>query len=264
MLRRFAVAATFALVAAPLGAQTPSAGPAQLGPRTLLPAHVMCADLPVTAPPVPTVVISGGQNPDGRESLVKGDVVVLSAGTNLDLAVGQRFLIRRLQGTLQGSARKGARPAFPKTGEGFGAVRTAGWLTITAVNETTALAMLDYACDAIGPGDYIETYAEPALPQTVSALVDPQFDDRAKVLFGTDRRVSFADGDLFSIDRGTAQGVIAGARYAIYRDPHNGLPLIHIGDAVVIEPGETTSKVVLVMGKTAIAADDIAVPRRAQ
>ena len=40
----------------------------------------------------------------------------------------------------------------------------------------------------------------------------------------------FGDGDVFSIDRGTAHGVAAGARYAIYRDFHNNLPLVYMGE----------------------------------
>ena len=255
MRRSAVVAAISLLAAAPLWAQTPSADFAHLGPRTLGPAQVLCADLPVSAPPAPTVTIMGGYNPDGHEALVKGDVAVLSAGTDHDLAVGQRFLVRRVQGYAD---------PFAKKNEGFRAVRTAGWLTVTAVNEKMALAMLDHTCDLVQPGDYIETYAEPALPPSASPLVAPEFDDRARVLFGTDRRVSFANGDLLSIDRGKAQGVTAGARYAIYRDRHNGLPLIYVGDAVVIEPEELTSKIVLVMVKDAVSADDVAIPRKAK
>jgi hypothetical protein len=255
MRRSAVVAAIFLLAAAPLWAQTPSADMAHLGPRTLLPGHVICADLPVTAAPATNVVIKGGHNSDGHEALVKGDVVVLSAGTNHDLDVGQRFLIRHLQGRAD---------PFAKKGEGFLAVRTAGWLTITAINETIALAMLDHTCDIVQPGDYIETYEEPVLPTSASPLVYPQFDDRAKILFGNDRRVSLANGDLLSIDRGKSQGVTPGARYAIYRDRHNGLPLIHVGDAVVVEPEELTSKIVLVMVRDAISSDDVAIPRKDQ
>ena len=255
MRRSAVVAALSLLVAAPLSAQRPSPDSAHLGPRTLLPGHVMCTDLPVSAPAASTVTIKGAYNPDGREALVKGDVAVLSAGTDHDLAVGQRFLIRRMQGKAD---------PFAKKNEGFRAVHTAGWLTVMAVNETTALATLDHTCDIVQPGDYIETYEEPTLPPSASPLVAPAFDDRAKILFGSDRRVSFGNGDLLSIDRGTAQGVTAGARYAIYRDRHNGLPLIYVGDAVVVAPDEQTSKVVLVMVKDAIGADDVAVPRSAK
>ena len=83
------------------------------------------------------------------------------------------------------------------------------------------------------------------------------------MLFGADHRENLGDGDVFSLDRGTAQGVTVGARFAIYRDPKDGMPLVHVGDAVVIDPSATTSKAVLVMVKDAVLAGDVAVRRRA-
>ena len=92
----------------------------------------------------------------------------------------------------------------------------------------------------------------------------PDFSDRANVLEARIRRAMFGDGDMLSIDRGTAHGVVLGARYAFYRDParHDGMPLVHVGDAVVVELGEQTSKVVVVKTIDAISSADVAVPRR--
>ena len=75
-------------------------------------------------------------------------------------------------------------------------------------------------------------------------------------------RAIFADGDTLSINRGTAHGVALGARYAFYRDRHNGMPLVHLGDAVVVELGEQTSKAVVVRTNDAITLDGCRVPRR--
>jgi hypothetical protein len=102
--------------------------------------------------------------------------------------------------------------------EGYGSVRTAGWLTVTAVDESSALAKIDFSCDSIEPGDYLETFAEPAMPERTADMAEPKFSDRARVLFGTDRRNNLGDGDLFSIDRGREQGIATGDRFAIYRD----------------------------------------------
>ena len=57
-------------------------------------------------------------------------------------------------------------------------------------------------------------------------------------------------------------GVVAGHRYAIYRDFHNGLPLVHVGEAVVMSAGEQTSKVVVTTTRDSIEPGDVAVPRR--
>ncbi|MEZ5289189.1 MAG: hypothetical protein R2712_31170 [Vicinamibacterales bacterium] len=92
-------------------------------------------------------------------------------------------------------------------------------------------------------------------------MVIPDFDDRAHVLFGGDMRREFGDGDLVSIDRGASQGVVAGTRFALYRDPRNGLPLSELGEAVVVEVGETASRAVLVKVSDVVSAGDVAVRR---
>jgi hypothetical protein len=247
-------AALLALSAMPVFAQLTRGG-TPLGPHTLRPHHMRCAELPVTQIPVPTLTIKGGHNPDGRYSFSRGDVVVLSAGTGMDVQPGRRYVVRRLDMPVGD---------FPKDGKSYGAVMTAGWLTVTASNEREALATVDFACDAMMPGDYLEPFTKATVPVTLAPLTEPNFDDRANILFGNDRRRNLANGDLVQIDRGTAQGVAVGARFGIYRDFHNDLPLVHVGDLVITEPDENTSQAVIVMARDAIYTGDIAVPRKTQ
>jgi hypothetical protein len=238
------------LAALPAWAQSPIA---VTGPRTLTPAMVACTDLPVAAVPEPRLVVAGAHGTDTRYLLADGAQLVIHRTLNDGLAPGQRYAVRRLQG---------APGAFPRASEGFGAVRTAGFVTVTAVDDLNALATIDYACAEILLGDYLEMYNEPALPTEAAALVAPDFSDRARILPGTDGRIMSGDGDTLSIDRGTVHGVAAGARFAIYRDPRNGLPLVHLGEALVLEPGELTSKAVVLEAADVVSTDDVAVPRR--
>lgn len=245
------VAAAALLAAAPVWAQSSTE---VTGPRTLTRAMVACTDVPVTAIPTARLVVSGPHGIDRRGLFALGDRVVIARMADDGLMVGQRFAVRRLQGDPK---------AFPREGEGFGAVRTAGFLTITAMDEVNALATIDQACGEIMVGDYLDVYTEPLLPATAAALAPPDFSDRARVLKGIDGRAIAGDGDVMSIDRGTVHGIMAGARFAIYRDPKNGLPLVHLAEAVVLEAGELTSKAVLVKVVDVVSTDDIAVPRRA-
>lgn len=251
---RIGIVATAVLLAAvPASAQAPKD---VVGPRTLTPWMVACTDMPVTAKPAPRLTIKGVHTYDDRSLAGRGQEVMIGRIPNDGLLPGQRWAVRRLQGDPQ---------AFPREGEGFGAVRTAGWVIITAVNEWNARATVDLACDAINTGDYLDVYVEPPLPTTAAEMLLPDFSDRANVLEGTDNRAIFGDGDTLSINRGTAHGVTVGARYAFYRDRWggiDGMPLFHIGDAVVVEPGVLTSKVVVVKANDAIVITDVAVPRR--
>jgi len=245
---RVIAAAVAALSAAPVYAQSTDV----TGPRTLTHQMVTCTDLPVASKPIPRLTVAGPHVTDGRTAMTDG-LVVINRASGDGLAVGQRYLAQRLRTDPK---------RFPRPSEGYGDLRVSGWLTIRAIDEFNALAQIDLACDSIEIGDFLEPYVETPLPTSATAPLNPDFSDRASVLFGSDNRVLFAAGDVFSIDRGIAHGVASGNRYAIYRDFHNNLPLVYMGDAVVMTVGEQTSKVVATEVVDGILIGDVVVPRR--
>jgi hypothetical protein len=246
---RIACAAAIWLTATPVFAQNTEV----TGPRTMTPALVICTDLPVVHKPIPRLVVFGPHTPEVRVAATDGQLVIKRMPED-GLAVGQRYVTQRMHG--------GARQ-FPRPGEGYGELRVTGWVTIRALDEINALAQIDFACDSIEVGDMLEPYVELTLPTAAAAMVAPDFSDRGNILFGADNRVTFGDGDIMSIDRGTIHGVVAGARYALYRDLRNGMPLLHVGEAVVLATSEQTSKVSVTRVIDAIQLGDIVVPRRA-
>lgn len=223
-----------------------------LGPRTLSPAIVACTDLPVSAPPDAERQIVASHSGTLHSSYAPGEVVVLNGGTPAGYVVGQRYYIRRLQPTLTGDPPSVAAP---------GAVRTAGWLSVIAADERSTLARIDFACDAVVAGDYLEAFVEPTVPGTVVADGPANFGDMGRVLFGADRRQSFGAGDVLTIDRGKDRGVGVGSRIAFYRDRLNGTPLVEIGVGVVVESMADTSKVVLTRAREAVLTTDYAAVR---
>lgn len=247
---RIACAAAVWLSAGPVLAQTTEVA----GPRTLTPAMVICADLPAVHKPIPRLVVFGPYTPEVRLAATEGQLVIKRLPED-GLAVGRRYVTQRIHGDPK---------QFPRPGEGYGDLRVTGWVTIRALDDINALAQVDFACDSIEVGDMLEPYVGLTLPTAASAMVDPDFSDRANILFGADNRVTFGDGDVMSIDRGTIHGVVPGARYALYRDLRNGMPLLHIGEAVVLATSEQTSKVAVTRVIDAIQPGDIVVPRRAR
>ena len=245
------------VVCAVFGMALPSLAAAQtLGPRTLLPMHVACADIPVTTPPgAGKLTIAGSEREDGREVMATGDTVVIAAGTGQGVAVGQQYAARRLDGGTRSQA-------FRRGADGYAGIRTAALLTVTSVDDRFALARIDRACDVVMVGDYLEPITMPTI-EAAPASGAPNFSDRASVLFGTDLRNSFGDGDVLAINRGSAHGVARGTRFALYRDAQNGLPLSELGEAVVVDVTDGTSRAVVVRVRDFVSTGDVAVMRAA-
>src|SRR4029453_2655707 len=125
---------------------------------------------------------------DGRTAMTDG-LLVINRTPNDGLAVGQRYIAQRLRTDPK---------RFPRPSEGYGDLRISGWVTVRAIDEFNALASIDAACDSIKMGDLLEPYVETPLPTSATAPVYPDFSDRAYVIFGSDNRVLFAAGDVFS------------------------------------------------------------------
>lgn len=226
------------LTALPAAAQisaTEVTAPA-LGPRTIVPATVSCTDTPTGVIPQVALHVVAPHTADRKQSSVNGELVILSGGTPEGLAIGQQYFARRLKRPVNHEA---ITPANP------GAIQTTGWLTVVAADTKFAIARVDYACVPVDPGDYLQPYAEPALPSAVAPKGPTDFSELGRVLFGANRRESFGAGDLISIDRGQTRGMTTGTRVAFYRDRRNGTPLIEIGEGIVIEVSAESSKVVV-------------------
>lgn len=246
---RMLVIALTVMAAAPVWAQPRL----PLASRTVLPAHVMCADQLVPAIPVPTVRIRGPHYVLPHLAMSRGDDAVVPRQPEDGMAIGQRYLIRRLP--------SGWKAELPREG-GYVPIRTLGWVTLTALDDVTAIVHVDFACDAIEPDDYLTPYVEAVLPTPDTALLAPDFSERIQILTGGAGREMFADGDSFSIARGTDAGVTVGARFAIYRDRKDGRPLVHIGEAIVTDPSATSAKLLLLKTTDVVEVTDLAVPRR--
>ena len=135
-------------------------------------------------------------------------------------------------------------------------------MTITALDDANAMAHVDHACDVIEPQDYLTPYLEPVLPTPDATLPAPDFSERVQILRGLEGREMFADGDSFSIARGTDHGVTTGARFAIYRDRKDGRPLVYVGEALVTDPSATSAKMIVLKTTDVVEITDLAVPRR--
>lgn len=226
---------------------------AQRGPApaaTSLPADVIslaCAPSIVYEAPAVPLRISGGQESMRRQSHAPGDLVTLNAGTRGGMTVGQEFYTRRVLAS--GEVR--VSPTNP------GTVRTTGWIRVWAVDEDMSLATITHACDTVDVGDYLEPFAPPTVPALSQLTGPPERGNYGLVLSGQDRRTQFGSGDYLLINRGSTQGVTAGARFIVYHDKKTpGNFLFQIAEAVAVDVKSDTATLHVLSAIDAISAGD--------
>ena len=224
-------------------------------PLTTLETAIACAQ-PTAAdgPRAHALHVIGAQDVVPRTLFGSRDLLVLDGGTSAGVQLGQRFFVRRAN-------RFGASADEP-----FHTAVTAALVSIVAVNESTAVANVDHVCGPILQMDYLEVYTRPAVPEGADrddAPGEPDFASLGHIVGGDAQRRIVGAGDFALIDRGTAQGVAAGARYAVYRDVGvPGMPLASIGEAVIISTGQTTALARITKARDAILSGDYVVPRK--
>jgi hypothetical protein len=238
-----------ALAASSAAAQTPAPE------LTAAQVSVACAPLPVLGVvPVDAPVVRGNQDTVTRSLVGDTNQLVINAGTDRGVQLNQRFFVRRI-----------FRNADDLRSPEPHLVATAGWLHITAVNKTMALAAVDHTCSHILEGDFLESFHAPSVPDNIAVAEttgELNFKDYGRVLYGESERWSAGTGDFMLIDRGTDYNVVVGSHFAIYRDREvTGLPQTPIGEATVVSVGPKLSVVRITQARDAVLIRDVVVPR---
>jgi peptidoglycan-associated lipoprotein len=218
------------------------------------PIRMAAACSPVSwAAPSDAPLIVGGMDPSPKAMYGPRELVVINVGTASEIQAGQQYFTRRAMQSV------GADP--------IGMQDTTGWITIVAVTDQNAIALIEFSCGGIAIGDHLEPYAEPVLPPGIDRTDtsgELDFSVLAHVIHGDDGRSAGAVGDFMIADIGQNQGIAPGARFGIFRDVYRSdeVPLVTIGEAVVVSTTADNSLVRLTQTRDAIVAGDLLVARK--
>ena len=209
--------------------------------------------------PAHAMRVIGVQDSAPRQLYGSRELLIVDAGTRSGVQLGQEFFLRRQSHYGMAYSRRSSKSQSQ-------GVETAGWIRIVAVNESTAIALVEHACGGIMADDYLEPFAAPTVPAGADrddATGEPDFKTLGRVVAGSEDRSAGAAGDFMLIDRGSAQGVVPGARFAVYRDVNRpGLPLAAIGEVVVISTGPETALTRITSARGAVLSGDYVARRR--
>ena len=211
-----------------------------------------CAPSVVYEPPLAALQVTGGQDSFVRRVFAPGDLVTINAGTDNGIDVGQEFYTRRV---LRESRRSISR-------QSPGVIRTTGWVKVYAVDKKMSLVTITHACESIDVGDYLEPLVLPS-PVVAADLVPAQKANYGRILIGSDRRRSFAKGDLMVVDRGSDHGVSVGARFVVFRDKLLKQNFLYdLGEAVAVDVRPETSTLRVIVSRDAFKDGDYVALRK--
>jgi hypothetical protein len=260
------------LMAAPAAlAQTPAV-PAPAADQDTMPPpswaynDLACAPYLTTTAPAGALRVAGSQDTVIKNMMGPGDTIVISGGSAGGLEVGQRYFVRRLIktfGNMRGPDKDHPLP-----------VHTAAWIQIVGVDTTVATAAVVHACEGILLDDYLEPFVAPTISTRTSAGTAPLYENMAHIKTGVEGSQVFGIGQLANIDRGSKLGVAAGQRYMVFRDKRTLLvptraksdvfekaamhmPLVEIGEVLVVSSRPDDATVQIVTQKDAIRTGDL-------
>jgi len=231
--------------------------------------QVACAPLSLPAAPNRALRVIGSYE-RGRMLFGPDEALVVNAGTNQGMRVGQEYFVRRVvhdrftAWTLDTHATS---------------VHTAGWIRIADVQADMAVATVTHACDGVMEGDYLEPFVDPVVPADAGVTGEPDFAHPARIALGDEKRQSAAPGTVMLIDQGTAQGLRAGQTLTIYRETVFGRyremgydkpgvrgrgPIMRIGVARVLAVSPQSALVTIESSRDAIYIGDLAAVNRVQ
>ena len=204
------------------------------------------------APPTP-LRITGSQESVVHRSFAPGDLIVVNAGTDNGIDVGQEYFARR---TVPLEHRPISRDN-PTT------IRTSGWIRIYAVDREMSLATITFVCDSVELNDYLEPFVPSDIPDISTNLQEAQRGNYGHILTGSDNRTIFGNRDYFIVDRGSDHGVTVGAQFVVYRDKRQpDTFLFELGEAVAVEVKPDTSTLRATLSRDAFMSGDYVALRK--
>ncbi len=181
-----------------------------------------------------------------------GERVTLTVSGDADVAVGQRYVVRRPM------AFRGAPVAQ----------HTIGQVAIIEASESRVVAQVEMTCEAVSVGDYLEPFVEATLPADIERNdASGALDDASTmtVSYGVDGHEMGGSRDFMLATAGSDSDVVAGARYAIFHTRRSmGDPNQPFAEAIVVSVFPGLSLLRITAASDAVVAGDRLVRRVAR
>ena len=206
----------------------------------------------IAAQPIPYLgTVVGSQDPIGN--LSEGDLIYIRVESGKKLMAGDRLAIARVAGEIK----------HPATEKKVGhAVVFPGRVVVLDGNGPIFRAKIEKTFGAVIQGDLVMA-SPPPPPPVISIRTQGRL--QGVILSPVEDEWNISEREFVFIDRGTQHGVIVGDLFSIYTLPYyteemekskEKLPLLKVGEGVVISATPETSTMLVTQSSQAIYAGD--------
>jgi LysM domain len=228
------------------------------GPSALFPiteeVTMQCAHYIVSDREDESLYVIGSEQGGGKVALAERDILYLNKGSNAGVRAGDVYTLNHFAYSVR----------HPDSGRKLGQkIEVTGWARVILVEENTATAVVEQACNDIHAGDYLKPYERVSVPLALrrppaDRLTPPSGKTSGFIVDVADDAVIAGAGHILSIDLGSEDGLAPGNMLTVYRIMYPSVPTSRnvVGELAVVAVREHTATAKVMYSNDAMSPGD--------
>jgi len=201
-----------------------------------------------------SLFLLGSEQGGDKIGLAERDIVYLNKGSNAGVKAGDLYTLHHVAYPVR----------HPASGKKIGTkIETTGWVKVVLVQEDTACAVVEQACNDIHAGDYLKPFEKVNVPLVVprapAECCEPANGKVARHVVDLQDDATIAgEGQFLTIDAGTDDGVSPGNVFSVYRIVYPSVPTPRdpVGEATIISVRDRTATAKVTYSRKEIMVGD--------
>jgi len=215
---------------------------------------LQCAHYIVSDSEDDSLYILGSEGGATKIALTERDIIYLSKGSNAGVKAGDVFTAHHPSYDIK----------HPQTGRTIGhKIETTGWVRVILVQENSSTAVIERSCQDMHGGDYMTPFEKASVPLIVrrpppDRLTPPTGKIEGAIVDIADDSMVAGQGQLVSINLGTANGIAPGNMLTVYKIMYPSVPTSRnvLGELAVVSVRDRTATAVITYSGDAIMNGD--------
>jgi hypothetical protein len=215
---------------------------------------LQCAHYTVEQREDESLYVIGSEEGATKIAYADRDILYLSKGSNAGVKPGDVYTVQHATYDVR----------HPDTNRIVGKkIETTGWLRVILVTENSATAIVEQACRDMHDGDYLKPFSRVSVPlvaaHTPPTRLDvPTGDLNGAVVDLAEDSLIGGEGQLVTINLGSAHGVAPGNIFSVYRIMYPSIPTSRkaIGELIVVSTQPKTAVARISYSADAIVSGD--------